>query len=147
MSEMTSGEAPPHQPWYHAGLRFSCTQCGNCCTGTPGYVWVEPDELQSIADFLQKSVGEIRLLHTRPVGSRLSLNEFANGDCTWLDPQSRRCRIYPVRPRQCRTWPFWHSNIETPEAWERTSERCPGAGCGELVSISEIEKRSGEIDL
>ena len=22
-------------PWYHAGLKFTCTQCGDCCSGTP----------------------------------------------------------------------------------------------------------------
>ncbi len=27
--------------------------------------------------------------------------------CEFLDQTSRRCTIYPVRPRQCRTFPFW----------------------------------------
>ena len=26
--------------WYHLGLRFQCTGCGDCCTGAPGYVWI-----------------------------------------------------------------------------------------------------------
>ncbi len=25
-------------PWYAEGLRFACTQCGNCCTGPSGVV-------------------------------------------------------------------------------------------------------------
>src|SRR5438105_3224904 len=28
------------EPWYQDGLRFSCTRCGHCCTGEPGFVWV-----------------------------------------------------------------------------------------------------------
>ena len=29
------------QAWYSEGLRFECTQCGACCSGEPGYVWVD----------------------------------------------------------------------------------------------------------
>ncbi|MFM7740581.1 MAG: YkgJ family cysteine cluster protein, partial [Planctomycetota bacterium] len=28
------------EPWYKDGLRFQCSQCGDCCTGGAGYVWV-----------------------------------------------------------------------------------------------------------
>ena len=36
--------------WYADGLRFSCTQCGNCCTGPPGAVWFNEDEGKAMAD-------------------------------------------------------------------------------------------------
>jgi len=36
-------------PWYRDGLSFSCTQCGNCCSGPEGYVWVDEEELVQIA--------------------------------------------------------------------------------------------------
>lgn len=134
-------------PWYHQGLRFECTQCGNCCTGSPGYVWVDDAEVAAIAAHLDKPIGEVRLLHTRPVRGRTSLNEYPNGDCIYLDPATRRCGIYAVRPRQCRTWPFWRTNIERPESWERTRGSCPGAGCGEVVTLEEIEARASQIDL
>lgn len=146
---MSDHEQPVHEdgPWYRNGLRFTCTQCGNCCTGDPGAVWVDDDELQQISEYLGKTVGEIRLRHTRLVGNRVSLTEYANGDCTFFDPETRQCRIYPVRPRQCRSWPFWNSNLETPEAWERTKQECPGAGCGEFVSLDEIESLKSLIDV
>ena len=135
------------QPWYTDGLRFECTQCGNCCTGDPGVVWVDEDELQAIADFLQVSLGEVRLEHTRLYGRRVSLREFANGDCTFFDGATRRCRIYPVRPRQCRTWPFWRSNLESPQTWTETGQGCPGINCGELVQLDEIERRAAVIEI
>ena len=134
-------------PWYRDGLAFQCTQCGNCCTGSAGFVWVDDGEIAAIAEHLQKPVGEVRLLQTRPVRGRVSLNEYANGDCIYLDPHTRHCRIYPVRPRQCRTWPFWRTNVATPESWQQTRQRCPGVGCGELVTLTEIEQRVSEIDL
>ncbi len=134
-------------PWYRDGLCFECTQCGNCCTGDPGHVWVDDDELRRIAEHLGKSIGEMRLMHTKRLGRRTSLIEFANGDCTFFDGATRRCTIYPVRPKQCRTWPFWNSNLESPEAWADVQTTCPGAGRGTKHAYEEIRARADEIDL
>jgi Fe-S-cluster containining protein len=130
------------EKWYKDGLRFTCTQCGNCCSGPEGYVWVNQEELEQIAAYLGKSIGEVKLEHARPVGKRTSLKEFANGDCTFLDPVKRGCTIYPVRPRQCRTWPFWNSNLTHPESWEAVKATCPGAGHGNFFSLEEIEAQA-----
>lgn len=135
------------EPWYKDGLRFTCTQCGNCCTGAPGAVWVNDEEIAAIAAHTGKSVGEVRLSNTRMIGRRVSLNEFANGDCTFFDGATRRCTIYPVRPRQCRTWPFWNSNLATPESWAEAERVCPGSGTGELVSLEVIQERAAVIDI
>ena len=40
------------RPWYGDGLKFTCTQCGNCCTGAPGVVWVNTEEIHQIAEFI-----------------------------------------------------------------------------------------------
>ena len=73
-------ESSESAPWYSDGLKFECTQCGNCCTGAPGAVWISDEELHEIADHLDKSIGEVRLMHTRIVRGKLSLREYANGD-------------------------------------------------------------------
>lgn len=130
------------QPWYHEGLRFTCTQCGNCCSGGPGVVWLTESELQAIAGFRGISVGEMRINHTRLHNGALALREFENGDCTFLDGQSRRCTVYPVRPAQCRTWPFWNSNLESPSAWERAKGVCPGMDHGDLVQLETIQQQA-----
>ncbi len=135
------------EPWYRDGLRFSCTQCGNCCTGAPGVVWVCDQDISAIAEYLDKPVGEIRLFHTRQVGNRLSLTEFANGDCTFFDPATRGCRIYPVRPTQCRTWPFWRSNLQSEQTWREACDGCPGAGTGQLFTQLEIDSRADAEDV
>jgi Fe-S-cluster containining protein len=138
---MSAGSSPSSDPWYHAGLPFECTQCGDCCTGSPGFVWVNSNEVRAIADYLDKPVGEIRLLYTRPARGRVSLNEYANGDCVFFDPQARRCTIYPVRPMQCKTWPFWDSTTATPAAWAETCRACPGSGTGPLVPLNVIQQQ------
>lgn len=134
-------------PWYAEGLRFTCTQCGDCCSGGPGFVWVTEDEILKIAEFAGLSLGEMKIHHLRYVGGRISLREFPNGDCTFLDGKTRKCSVYPVRPAQCQTWPFWNSNLSSEEAWQDTQASCPGAGHGKLYSIEQIHALSNVVDI
>jgi Fe-S-cluster containining protein len=140
MMELPADNSTP--PWYEGGLRFACTQCGNCCTGSTGYVWVTEADLLAIAEFLQKPIGEIRLFHTRRAEGKVSLKEYPNGDCIYFDPQHRTCTIYPVRPIQCKTWPFWGKHLTTPEIWQQLKPNCPGINQGELYSLEHIQHQS-----
>ncbi len=140
-------ETPQRDPWYAPGLNFTCTQCGNCCTGPSGAIWVDEAELQAIAELTGTSLGEVRYTKVRLIGDRMSLREFPNGDCVYLDPQTRRCSIYSARPKQCRTWPFWNSNLESPTAWQSVQQTCPGAGHGQFVPLEQIERLAVAIDL
>ena len=115
--------------WYADGLQFACTQCGNCCTGSPGYVWLTLDDMERIAGYLRLSFDDFTRTYVRRVGERFALLEKSNYDCTFLQPDGKGkagCRIYPVRPVQCRTWPFWTENLKSTSAWERASGTCPG---------------------
>jgi Fe-S-cluster containining protein len=120
--------------------------CGKCCTGAPGYVWVNDDEIAAIADFLKLPLEQMVALHTRIEKGDRSLREKANGDCAFYD-KTAGCTIYEVRPGQCRTWPFWESNIKTPTAWQHTCEICPGSGQGDLIPPEEITRRMNVIRL
>lgn len=142
-SETNDGE----QPWFKDGLQFTCTQCGDCCTGAPGVVWVNEEEIADIAKELDKPVGEIRLFHTRLVRGRVSLVEHQNGDCTFFNPETRGCGVYKSRPTQCRTWPFWQSNIESEGKWKQVCEDCPGAGQGAFFSLDEVKERAARVDV
>ena len=130
----------PDTPWYRDSLSFTCTQCGQCCTGDPGYVWVTKKEIEALARFRGLDLDEFAKRYVRQVGRRYSLKEKANYDCVFYD-RKKGCTVYPVRPPQCRTWPFWESNVETPEDWKRTCETCPGSGRGELIPAEEISRR------
>lgn len=136
------------QPWYHKGLRFHCSECGNCCTGAPGYVWVNKEEIAVLA----REIGETDLVrfeeeYVREVGIRKSLREISesNWDCVFFDSQTRRCKVYNARPHQCRTWPFWESNVRSEDDWERTCEVCPGSGQGKLYQLDVIQDQVKKI--
>jgi Fe-S-cluster containining protein len=132
--------------WYSDGLRFSCTRCGHCCTGAPGFVWVNDEEIAAIAAHRGESVEEATGLYTYIAPRGRTLRESAGGDCVFYD-REQGCTVYPVRPRQCRTWPFWHSNVVSEEAWQQTCKVCPGSGKGDLISVEEILERVKVIQL
>ena len=131
------------QPWYQDGLRFKCSGCGNCCTGSPGYVWVNQAEINALAAHLEMTPVAFEKKHVRNIGIRRSLKELPqrNYDCVFFDSETRECQVYENRPRQCRTWPFWDSNIRTPELWEATCEACPGSGKGKLYELDSITEQ------
>ncbi|MFC1759502.1 YkgJ family cysteine cluster protein [Planctomycetota bacterium] len=138
-----SSKDQPDEPWYSDGLKFKCSQCGDCCTGAPGFVWVNKQEIADLAKELETDVETFEDQYVRRIGIRKSLKEFPNGDCVFFDSQTRKCQVYAARPRQCKTWPFWDSNLRTPEAWELTCEVCPGSGKGKLYQLDQIEERRG----
>ena len=125
-------------PWYHEGLQFECAGCGACCTGAPGYVWVNNAEIEALARAIGMGVEQFQRRYVRLVGIRKSLSELPGGDCALYDAASRTCRVYAVRPRQCRTWPFWPSNLRTQRNWREMAHDCPGADSGRLVPLREI---------
>lgn len=128
------------KPWYQDGLRFTCTQCGDCCTGAPGFVWVNKEEIGAMAKALKVDVEFFEKHYVRLVGIRKSLVELPNGDCVFFDSETRKCQVYQHRPRQCRTWPFWDSNLKSPASWAATCDVCPGSGSGQLYQLDEIEQ-------
>jgi len=126
-------------PWYTDGLRFECSQCGDCCTGAPGFVWVSQAEIDAIAEEVGMASEQFEDTYVRKIGARRSLREFPNGDCVFFDTENKGCQVYGARPIQCRTWPFWDSNLKSEKSWKETCEECPGSGAGKVYSLEEIE--------
>jgi Fe-S-cluster containining protein len=104
-------------------------------------VWVNNEEIAALAKLLGQEIDDFEDRYVRRVGARKSLKEFPGGDCVLLDSQSRRCTVYEARPAQCRTWPFWDSNLKTPADWEHTCSVCPGSGKGRLYTVDEVEEQ------
>jgi hypothetical protein len=113
------------QPWYKNGLRFQCTGCGQCCTGAPGYIWVTEQEIAAIAQYLNYDLKTFTETYVIEVNGRLSLREHVSPyDCVFL--KDKKCQIYPVRPKQCRTFPWWPRHLGSKQAWEEAARECEG---------------------
>ena len=128
-------------------LRFECTQCGECCTnrGDYAYVYLSDPELNRLAGHLGLLPSEFRQRYTfedEYGWTQLYLEER----CVFLDPGTRRCSVYPARPTQCRTFPFWPGLVKdgrwTPEA----HAICEGIGRGPRHPFAEIERNMDEME-
>jgi len=131
-------------PWYEGGLHFECQQCGRCCSGPQeGYIWVTKPEIEKIADYLDISQSELRKKYLQRMGLRITIiEEPVSKDCIFLKSieGANRCSIYPVRPWQCRNWPFWSENLAGPDNWSLAAKRCPGINRGRNYSPEEIHR-------
>lgn len=111
--------------WYEKGLHFSCTGCGKCCTGSPGYVFLTEEDELKIANHLKISLEEFQKKYTCIFMGRRSLIEGKkNYDCIFL--KDSKCTLYEARPKQCRTYPFWSSIMESKKNWDEEKLACEG---------------------
>ena len=90
-----------------------------------------------MAAHLDVSAADLAARHCRKVWWRISLKEHDDGDCEFLTEDG--CSVYPVRPAQCRTFPFWPDNLRSRLSWEEVADRCPGVGRGTLYTRDEID--------
>ena len=120
-------------------LQFSCTACHACCRHEEGYVFFGNQELSAMCRYLRISPVVFRKKYTRQVSfdgiSRLSLTETPNHDCIFW---SGGCTIYPARPLQCSSYPFWPQNLGSQQEWDAEATHCPGMNHGQSHSPEEI---------
>jgi len=115
-----------------AGYNYSfdpnaCESCGgNCCTGESGYIFISLAEMEAIASHLQLPMETFKAEYLFKKDYKFSLKERRvddSHDCIFFDRKINGCGIYPVRPNQCRTFPFW-PYFKTNE--DALREECPG---------------------
>ncbi len=136
----------PVQYYQKAKLRFECTGCGACCTGDASrYVAAGPLEQEKIRTFLNISRAWFRRRYLTRVDANTEGLRIAQGQCVFLDDQ-HRCRIYSVRPVQCRTYPWWPEVLNSNTSWRTEARRCEGINRGAYVPLATITaalKRKG----
>lgn len=132
--------------WYSNGLRFACTQCGNCCRnhGDYNYVYLTPAEVAAIADHLGLPRKEFLTRHCVLEEGWISLR-MDEPACPFLQ-EDNRCAIYPVRPKQCATWPFWSENLDEATWKGPVKDCCPGIDEGPLHDAAHVERVAEETD-
>jgi len=134
------------KPWYIKGLQFSCQSSGRCCAnhGDYSYVYLTDAEVEGLARVLEVTEAEFRKRWCS-IEDGWTILRMDEPNCPFLT-EERRCSVYPARPKQCSTWPFWSENL-APGQWEQVVLKlCPGAGQGRLFSQAEIERIAAEND-
>jgi Fe-S-cluster containining protein len=130
------------QPFFERQpLRFSCTRCGQCCIAGDGYhVYLTGKEAESIRNYLRLSCGWFRRRYLQRLETgELTATSGPDGRCVFLQ-RDGRCRVYSVRPLQCRTYPFWPEVAGSAAAWRREARRCEGINQGAVVAPGRIRR-------
>jgi Fe-S-cluster containining protein len=105
--------------------------------GDPGIVHVYHDEVESIARYLSVEVLSFIEKYLYPIKGGYGIKEHTDGQCYFYQDG---CTIYPVRPGQCRTFPFWFENLRSWKKWQQVAKACPGLGSGKFYSKEQILK-------
>ena len=86
----------------------ACKSCEvNCCIGESGYIWVNNEEIKQITKYLNISEEDFKKDYLIKIGYKYSIKEkpYKKGyACIFF---GNGCKIYSVRPTQCRIFPFW----------------------------------------
>ena len=106
----------------------ACSHCGaKCCRGESGNIWIARQDIDRISRFLHIAPFVFIQEYLHRVGNQFSINERYTGcdyACVFLNRDNdQTCMIYPVRPDQCKQFPFWDYYKTRPHALIR---ECPG---------------------
>jgi Fe-S-cluster containining protein len=123
------------------GLRFECTECGACCTRRGDYVhvYLSDDEADALADFLGLDAAAFSERHTVVDEFGWTRIRFDGEQCPFLDGATNRCRVYPARPTQCSTFPFWRGFVKDGAWTKEVREICEGIGQGPVHPADLVE--------
>ncbi len=131
--------------FFENGLRFECQGSGNCCSsrGEYGFVFLTKEDRQRMAKHLNLSTSTFTRRYCEKTRGVWHLKEDKERpDCMFLE--KKKCSLYPARPTQCRTWPFW-PEVMNAKTWSKeVATFCPGVGKGKVHSRTEIQKALDE---
>lgn len=125
----------------HTRLHFQCTACGKCCTGGDDhYIAMSPTEAEKIRTHLGVSRNWFQRRYVTHLTRDTLTARMLNGRCVFLDKKGQ-CKIYLLRPTQCRTYPYWPEILESKTSWDNEAHYCEGINSGSVVTIKEIKAK------
>jgi uncharacterized protein len=117
-------------------FQFECVACGRCCR-RPGDVFLEPEELEAAARHLGTTTDDlIDGLSLTPQDAGYHAAVTSDSPCPFLEGDL--CSIHPVKPSQCRTYPFWPEIVADATSWRSEAPHCPGIGRGKVYSRRDV---------
>jgi Fe-S-cluster containining protein len=136
-------EHPTSATAEEAGFRFECQPGCSACCEEEGEVYLTEEDLVRIAAHLGMSPADFEARYIYRTTSLLRLRKPPGRQCEFHI--NSRCSIHPVKPTQCRAFPYWPEIIESPETWNEAALRCPGMNKGELIQIETARTIAAEM--
>lgn len=115
---------------------FECTKCGKCCFG-PGKVYFAKKDLKLIQNYFKIQDQDWENFKKKFIDleeNQLYIHQ-PKDKCFFLN-KNNQCSIYPIRPLQCKSFPFWPSNFSCIQNLQNLIRECPGS------SLTRTKKNS-----
>jgi len=129
-------------------LQFQCQPgCIQCCD-RHGFVYITEADLGRMAAFLGITEAEFEAKYVYRTAHQIRLRKPRASQCHFLkknDAGRGSCSVHPVKPVQCRTYPFWPELVEYRDVWQHEAKKCPGIGQGPLVQIGKAMEIAEEM--
>ena len=125
------------------GLRFACRPGCVACCAQKGFVYLTDADAGRIAEFLGMTAQAFEKRYCYRTRNQLRLRVPREAQCHFLG--SGGCAIHPVKPVQCRIFPFWPELVASRAEWRKTARYCPGIGEGPLVNIDAARVQAAEM--
>ncbi len=122
------------------GIHYNCLApegCdGHCCWGA-GSVYIFPDDIARLAEFLKMGIDEfldkhVDIIESPPIHIKydgkipqLMFKEVGEKAACHFQDEKGLCTVHLARPFQCSGYPFWRMNTKNKEAWEKLAAHCP----------------------
>lgn len=124
-------------------LRFECQHgCTKCCE-VSGYVYLTEENLRNMAAHVGMTARAFEKQYVYRTRHLLRLRKPRGAQCHFL--KNGGCSVHPVKPVQCRLFPFWPELVEERKEWKRTGKYCPGIGKGNLIQIGTALEEASEM--
>lgn len=107
-------------------------------TGGDYFVFLTKQEAGRIRNYLKLSRRWFRQRYLQRLESGELVAAVREDDCCVFLDADGQCRVYAVRPVQCRTYPFWPEVAGSALAWQREARRCEGINRGAVVPLDKI---------
>ena len=105
--------------------KFKCQGCGNCCKLENGYVYINEEEANQIARYLNLSLWVFKEKYVLKENGWLVISSPRHNPNCFLD-KHQQCLIYPFRPKECQSYPNWPYLWRSYESLIAETNLCPG---------------------
>jgi Fe-S-cluster containining protein len=110
-----------------------------------GQVYLSEEDLVRIAAYVNMSPAEFEERYVYRTARLMRLRKPPAKQCMFH--VENRCSIHPVKPTQCRIFPYWPEIIESQSSWDETAKSCPGMNQGPLIQIEIARNVSKEMQV
>ncbi|MBL8173833.1 MAG: YkgJ family cysteine cluster protein [Bryobacterales bacterium] len=124
-------------------IQFTCLRGCTACCEQKGWVYITEEDLRRAAGFLSIEPAEFESRYVVRTRHRLRLRKPKQSQCHFL--RNGGCAIHPVKPVQCRLFPFWPELVSDRGQWQATGHYCPGIGQGPLIQIGTALESAHEM--